>query len=366
MFFIDLVLYLKYEREIKEIHMKIYELHIKGLTKLNNNIPAYKRGKFLGLCDDWMINHLKSLNVDAVQIMPIFKDIDTYWGYSPVSWTEHNEKYGTLSELKEMISVLHDNGIKVILDVVFNHTAITIKDVKYCDYDMTGCGNMVDVKLSLDTIMKSIHYWMRDIDVDGMRFDLADVLGMEDGKFNTNAKFFKEMEKYNDKILIAEPWSISSYSVDKYPDNWLQLNDKIRDAVRCGKTYYCGKNYKKYIGFATSHDGFTLSDLVSYNKKHNEKNGENNRDGSDNNYSSNHGAEGITDNQWIIDAREQTKRNMIKNLIISSYHIMILAGDEFGQTQNGCNNDYLYGTSLDWNKYDENSDLFKWYCSALK
>jgi glycogen operon protein len=355
--------------------MIIYECHIDGFSKLNNNIPEFKRGKFLGLCDEWTIRHLKSLNVDVVQIMPIFKNLNTYWGYDPVSWTEHNEKYGTLQELKQMISALHDNGIKVVLDVVYNHIHGDHKGVVKGDKAFSGCGDDVRVDLSLPAIKESIDYWMSIFD--GMRFDLAPVLFREGNYFNPGGEFAKYIKTHadNGKIIVVEPWDLGcfvdygkygGYFVGQFPSFCLEHNDKIRDAVRQGKTYYCGSNYKKHIGFATVHDGFNLTDLVSYNQKHNERNGENNRDGSDCNYSNNHGTEGLTDNKCIIKARLNTKKQIIKNLITSAYHIMIFMGDEMGHTQNGNNNNYLHENHLNWDDLEKNRDWFDFYCDALK
>jgi glycogen operon protein len=331
-----------------------YELHVFDLTANCQHVKLEDRGKFMGVCSPFIISHLKSLGVNCVQLMPVFDSVGTHWNYDSTSWFDLNPKFGTLSEFKAMVDTLQASGIKVVLDVVFNHVANDLMDkfkddgVKFYDWDITGCGNTVDVKGSLPVIMKSIKYWLRYIGVDGLRFDLADVMGREGGEFNPKAQFFTEMEQYKDKILIAEPWSCASYSLNMFPDHWIELNDQIRDAVRKGGTYYCGKNYKKYMGFATYHDGFTLQDLVSYNSKHNHANGENNKDGCDNNLSNNHGAEGYTDNPWIIAAREETKKRMIENLKTSSYHITILMGDELGRTQYGNNNGYLRPNPVTW------------------
>lgn len=344
----------------------IYEAHVRGTTMLNFNLPAELRGKYLGMSHPLMIAHLKKLKVTTVQLMPVFASKGTYWGYDPVSWTELNPLYGTLEEFKQMISEFHKNGIEVILDVVYNHTAppdnecsnprwITknegpIKGVKYYNWDVTGCGNTVNVKESLPVIMESIDYWLRDIGVDGMRFDLANVLGREGGDFNINAEFFKLMEQYSDKILIAEPWDCSEYSLGRYPNNWLELNGKFRDATRQGYQYKEGTHLPVHRGvnFVTCHDGFTLEDLVSYNNKHNHSNGENNRDGCNNNNSYNFGVEGQTRDHNIKHARTVHKYWLNKQMMDSKGHVLILAGDELGNTQFGNNNSYCQDNPLGW------------------
>ena len=334
-----------------------YEMHIVDLTVECQYIPEHERGKFLGACNSFIIEHLKSLNVNCVQLMPIFDSYETHWGYDVSSWFDLNEKYGTLSDFKYMLKTFQDSGIKVILDVVYNHVATEYidsfksKGVKFFEnWNVTGCGHncTVDVKSSLPIIMKSIKYWMCEIGIDGMRFDLESVLGREElyGSFNKNADFFKEMEQFTDKILISESYDCEGYNLGEYPKNWIELHDHARDVIRNGNSLYLGDMYEKSMGYITCHDGFTIFDLVSYNFKHNEKNGENNRDGCSNNYSYNHGIEGFTDNDIIINDRENTILKMIKNLETSCKHIMLSSGDEFRLTKNGNNNSYLNSIPL--------------------
>jgi len=332
--------------------MIIYECHVKGLTAINPHVATEHRGTFLGVSDDWMIAHLKSLNVDAVQLMPVFDSHGTYWGYDPVSWFELNPKYGTLFQFMQMLGRLHDAGIKVILDVVYNHTHGKMPGVEYYDWDVTGCGNTVDVCKSLPTIMKSMRFWLRTIGVDGMRFDLANVLGREGGNFNPDAEFFTATKEFDDKILIAEPWDCAEYSLGRYPGHWLELNGAFRDCVRGGREYR-GSHVQAHrsVNFITCHDGFTLEDFVSYNHKHNEANGECNRDGCDDNKSFNHGIEGPTDDAKVLASRKEHKAWLMRQLMQSKGHKLILSGDEVGNTQYGNNNAYNQDNDIGWVKW---------------
>ena len=332
----------------------IYEAQVYDFTAKCQYVEPEHRGTFFGACHHYVIDHLKKLGVNAIQFMPVFDSVNTSWGYDVKSWFDLNSNFGTLGEFKLMVDIFRSHDIKVILDVVYNHLHGDHEGVVKGDVGFSGCGNDVRVDKSLPVIKESIDFWM-DI-VDGMRFDLAPVMFREDNYFNPHGKFSQYIKTHHDngKLIICEPWDCGgyqgyeSYFVGRFPNFCLEHNDKIRDAVRRGGTYYCGENYKRYIGFITCHDGFTLEDLVSYNSKHNERNGENNRDGCDCNYSNNHGIEGPTDNQWILDARKETKRRMRENLQISCYHTMMRMGDEFNHTLNGCNNDYLHGTPIIW------------------
>lgn len=329
--------------------MKIYELHVKGLTALHPDVSEENRGKFLGVCEDVMIEHYHSLGVDAVQLMPVFDSKESYWGYDVVSWMDLNPKYGTECEFRLMCRTLQEAGIKVIIDVVYNHTASPIPGVHYYDWNVTGCENTVDVKASLPVIMESIDYWMEY--VDGMRFDLAGVLGREGGNFNPEARFFKEMIKhaYRGKILIAEPYDLGEYSLGRFPKYWLELNTKIRDQIREQHRYlHTSFDYRKSIAFVTCHDGFTLQDLVSYNYKHNLANGEGNRDGSDCNLSYNCGVEGFTEDPQIRAWRKARKEYMLNVLDGYPGHKLILAGDEVGNSQNGNNNAWNQDNAIGW------------------
>jgi len=224
--------------------MNILELHVKGFTKVCPLVSEENRGKFLGLCEPAMIDHYKSISIDALQLMPVFDSEGSFWGYDPTSWLGLNSKYGTLAEFKLMLATLKENGIKVILDVVYNHThkSCSIPGVVYSNFDTTGCRQAVDAGASLPAIMESVDYWLRDIGVDGMRFDLAVAVGREDGRFNPNGKFFKAMEQYSDKILIAEPWDMfkdDSYQLGNFPKGWLELDGKFRDEVKSGSESSC-------------------------------------------------------------------------------------------------------------------------------
>ena len=339
-----------------------YELHVEGGTMLCPMVPEEHRGKFSGI--PYLIPHMKSIGVTVVQLMPIFNSEGTYWGYDPTSWFLVNPKYGTIEEFQEMVDILHLNGLKVILDVVYNHVSNSSKKsfedagVKFYDWDVTGCGNTVDVKASLPVIMRSIDYWLDTVGVDGMRFDLANVLGREGGNFNPEAEFFKRMYKHRDKILVAEPWDCAEYSLGRFPKYWRELNDQSRDCIRQGHTYWCNHiEWERSVNFLTCHDGFTLEDLVSYNGKHNMENGENNRDGCNNNHSYNHGAEGPTSDKNILRARTSTKHRLVQNLKESSHSYLWRAGDEFGNSQGGNNNAYRYGNPTSWLNWGSNIGL---------
>lgn len=330
--------------------MIIYEAHVRGLTMANPNVAERHRGKFLGVCDDWMISHMKSLGVDAIQLMPIFDSHGTYWGYDPVSWFDLNPRYGTLNDFLFMRAKLQDNGIKVILDVVYNHTHGKMDGVSYYDWDVSGCGNTVDVKHSLSMIMDSMHLWLSLHHVDGMRFDLANIMGREGGNFNPEATFFSQVETwFPHKILIAEPWDCAEYSLGRYPEHWLELNGQFRDVVRGGSSYTHNiLPPERSVDFITCHDGFTMWDLVSYNEKHNWANGEDNQDGCDNNQSYNHGVEGITTDISILKSRWDHVEWMKSELMNSPGHKLILAGDEVLNTQFGNNNTYCQDNEVGW------------------
>jgi isoamylase len=300
--------------------MRILECHV-NFTELNYKVPAFKRSKFLGLCDDEMLAHYELLRIDTIQIMPVFDCLETAWGYDTTSWTELNPKYGTLGEFKEMIDTLQAHGINVVLDCVFNHTACPIDGVTYGDDDhnFSGCGGTVIVNRSLPVIMSSIDYWLGI--VDGIRFDLANVLGREDQNgFNPNAEFFKLMEKHSDKILIAEPWDCDEYSLGRYPSNWFELNGKFRDCVKKGNEYV---NYdvpkERSINFVTCHDGLTMYDLIDKI-------------------------------QWFGGTNESMEghKAWLNKQLDESEHCLILAGDYMDHSQNGDGNPYMKGFPVKW------------------
>lgn len=319
---------------MRNIH--VYETHVKGLTA---NCPLIKdvgQSYFLRACDDFIINHLLSLDINTIQFMPIFDSADTYWGYDPTSWTKHNPKYGTLNELRFMVKKFQANGIKVIFDVVYNHThnSRPIKGVKYYDWDVTGCGNTVDVKASLPAIMKSMTYWLRDIGIDGMRFDLANVLGRENGNFTGNAQFFKEIEVFNDKLLIMEPWDCNEVSPYwAYPDWVLVLNGEWRDAVRKNGdiSNHTGRPEEGLMNFITCHDGLTMLDLI--NKI-----------------------------QWFSGTEQSIKNHTegFMSALRNSCNWMMLGGDEMGNSQDGDGNTYLEDNIkgyINWDNYVNTKEI---------
>lgn len=341
--------------------LKIYECHIKGLTMLSPHVPPHRKGTFLGACDPWIINHIKTLGMNAVQLLPVFESHQSYWGYDTTSWFELNSKYGTLEEFEFMLNTFQSNGIKVILDVVYNHTGTELSDVTYAKIDVTGCGNCVDVKATLPIIRRSMDYWLDEIGVDGMRFDLAGVLGREGNSgFNVNAEFFKYTEKFaGRKILIAEPYDLHEQSLGRYPDYWLELNHHFRDTIRSGHKWKGSSiiTEERSVNYICSHDGFCLNDLVSYNQKHNDANGEYNRDGSDDNISWNHGVEGFTYNDDIKKDRETHKQWMIDQLFASKGNILFRAGDETStDTKYGNNNTWCTDSPAGWNIWSTSTD----------
>jgi isoamylase len=309
-----------------------YEVHVEGGTKQCKYVPKEHRGKFLGLCSPFMVKHIKSLGVTTVQIMPVFNSTGTYWGYDPISWFDLNPRYGTLREFLVMLKTFHDNGLKVILDVVYNHVANKAKadfqkqGVSFYDWDVTGCGNTVDVRNSLPVIMDSIDYWLRVVGVDGMRFDLGNVLGREGGEFNPQAKFFHELSEYRDKIFTAEPWDCLGYSLGQFPDFIMEFNDQARETLRNGCDYWCDHlPWERSVNFITCHDGYTLHDLIKY------------------------------DGRYDMSKYKETKAGLLESFDRSSYNKLILAGDEFDNSQNGNHNAYLKGNEeswLDWSKYE--------------
>lgn len=306
-----------------------YELHIEGFSMECPFIPEDIKGNYLAICHPKSIEHFKRLSVDSLQIMPIFNSVGTYWGYDPISWIDTNPRYGTISEFQEMVDTLHDSGIKVILDVVYNHTAngYSIPGVYHYDWDVTGCGNTVDVKKSIDAILESMTYWLRDIGVDGMRFDLANVLGRENSNFNPCSEFFIRTEQFNDKIFIAEPWDCSEVSpYNGYPDWWIVLNGQWRDSVRSNKdtTNNTGRPDTGLMNFVTCHDGLTMYDLVHKLQDY----------------------KGTEESHFIHSTG-------FWNALMNSEHCLILSGDEMGNSQNGENNTYLLGNHTSWVNWDK-------------
>ncbi|QQF77870.1 glycogen debranching protein GlgX [Histophilus somni] len=400
----------------------IYELHVKGFTQLREDIPEAIRGTYAGLAHQNVIAYLKELGVSAVELLPINYHLDephlqekrlqNYWGYSPLAMFAVESKYWSnqadttpLTEFKSMVKALHKAGIEVILDVVFNHSVESekhfptfsqrgIDDRTYYWQDeagnyinLTGCGNTLNLSTEIGRkwIIDCLCYWVEECHVDGFRFDLASVLGRETPDFNANALLFKEIEQVSilQKVkFIAEPWDIGmgGYQVGNFPAYFAEWNDRFRDDMcrfwlwKSGELgvfaerfagssdiYRCqGKLPHNSINFITAHDGFTLHDLVSYNKKHNWANGEQNRDGRSENYSYNHGMEGYKEgNSLVEEARYLSRSALLLSLLLSNGTPMLLAGDEFGNTQYGNNNAYCQDNETTWLKWQYfEQDLF--------
>ena len=394
----------------------IYELHVKGFTQLHPEVPERLRGTYAGLASEFVIDHLIKLGVTAVELLPVHhflndrhlveRGLTNYWGYNSLGYFAPESRYcaqhvpqDAVQQFKMMVAAFHAAGIEVILDVVYNHTAegshmgptlsmrgidnsayykISPEDARYY-MDYTGCGNSLNVRHPrvLQLIMDSLRYWVTDMHVDGFRFDLASTLARELYEVDRLGAFFDII--HQDPILsqvklIAEPWDVGmgGYQVGNFPVLWSEWNGKYRDTVRrfwkgeggtlsefatrlAGSSdLYQDDGRKPYasINFITCHDGFNLHDLVSYNEKHNEANGENNQDGADDNNSWNCGAEGPTDDAAVNALRWQQKRNLMATLILSQGVPMLLAGDELSQTQQGNNNTYCQDNELTWIKWD--------------
>jgi len=386
----------------------IYETHVKGFTILHPNIPSPLRGTYAALGTAPVIDHLTQLGVTAVELMPVHTFIDdrnlverelrNYWGYNSIGFFAPEPRYcatGDITEFKTMVKSLHSAGIEVILDVVYNHTAegnhlgptLSFKGIDNPAYyrlvpedpryykDYTGTGNTLNMRHPrvLQMIMDSLRYWVLEMHVDGFRFDLAATLARELHEVDRLGAFLDIIHQdpvLSQVKLIAEPWDLGEggYQVGKFPVGWAEWNDRYRDAVRSywkgdggliGELAYritgssdlyaqSGRRPYASVNFVTAHDGFTLQDLVSYNSKHNEANGEQNRDGTDNNRSWNCGAEGPTDNPDINRLRAQQKRNLVATLLLSQGVPMLLAGDELGRTQDGNNNAYCQDNEVSW------------------
>jgi isoamylase len=390
----------------------IYELHVKGFTIQHSHVPASLRGTYAGLATAPVIDHLLKLGVTAIELMPVHYFIDdrvlvqkglrNYWGYNSIGFFAPASRYsatGTINEFKTMVKTMHSAGIEVILDVVYNHTAegnqlgptLSFRGIDNPVYyrvvadnpryykDYTGTGNTLNMQHPrvLQLIMDSLRYWVLDMHVDGFRFDLAATLARELHEVDRLGAFLDII--HQDPILsqvklIAEPWDLGEggYQVGKFPVGWAEWNDRYRDAVRSywkgdggqiGELAYritgssdlyarSGRRPYASINFVTAHDGFTLQDLVSYNQKHNEANGEENRDGSDNNRSWNCGIEGPTDDPAVNALRVKQKRNLLATLLLSQGVPMLLAGDEIGHTQRGNNNAYCQDNEISWLNWD--------------
>jgi glycogen operon protein len=407
----------------------IYEAHVKGLTQLNPHVPEDARGSYSALTHPAMIEHYQRIGVTAVELMPVHqfvhdntlldKGLRNYWGYNTIGFfAPHNGYSATgqlgqqVQEFKGMVRSLHDAGIEVILDVVYNHTAEgnhlgptlsfrgidneayyrLVDDDRQYYMDYTGTGNSLNVRRphSLQLIMDSLRYWVLEMHVDGFRFDLASTLAREFYDVDKLSTFFELVQQdptISQVKLIAEPWDIGpgGYQVGNFPPQWTEWNGKYRDTVRDfwrGESATLGEFASRLTGsadlyehdgrrpvasinFVTAHDGFTLADLVSYNEKHNDANGENNNDGESHNRSWNGGVEGPTDDPAIQTLRARQQRNFLATLLLSQGVPMVLHGDELGRTQQGNNNTYAQDSELSWVHWDAADTPLTEFVSAI-
>ncbi len=393
----------------------IYECHVKGMTMLHPEVPDGLRGTYLGLCSPPIIEHLRSLGVTAIELLPVHQEASeprlhdlglvNYWGYSPIGYFAPDVRFATgghgrqVDEFKTMVRCFHAAGIEVLLDVVYNHTAegnergptLAFRGLDNACYyrlqpgheqrylDFTGCGNTLDLRHgpALGLALDSLRYWVEEMHVDGFRFDIAPVLGRMNDEFDATAPFFQRVRAdpvLSDVKLIAEPWDLgpNGYQVGAFPPGWAEWNGKWRDGVRrfwrgdmgvvgelasrlagSSDLYAAGgRGPLASVNFVTCHDGFTLHDLVSYEHKHNEANGEHNRDGSNYNLSRNWGIEGPATTTQVARVRERVKRSLLATLAFSQGVPMLSHGDELGRTQRGNNNAYPHDSPLTWIQWE--------------
>lgn len=398
----------------------IYETHVRGFSKLHPQIDEAQRGSFAALASTPVIDYLKSLGVTSIELQPVHEFIDdhflaarglsNYWGYNSIGFFAPASRYlsdGNRNEFKRMVRQLHQAGIEVILDVVFNHTAegnetgptLCFRGIDNASYyrlpeenkrayiNDTGCGNTLNCNHPrvLQMVIDSLRHWVVDMHVDGFRFDLAVSLGREQHGFDNQSAFFLRLQEdavLSQVKLIAEPWDIGpgGYQLGGFPPDWAEWNDRFRDTTRrfwrgdpglladfarglhgSSELFeHNGRRPSASINFITSHDGFTLSDLVSYNERHNEANGESNLDGHSANFSNNYGVEGATEDPAILELRERQRRNFLATLLLAHGTPMLLAGDEMGRSQQGNNNAYCLDselTWLDWSLLENHSGL---------
>ncbi|HWR85763.1 MAG TPA: glycogen debranching protein GlgX [Rhodoglobus sp.] len=411
----------------------VYEAHVKGMTELHPDVPEEQRGTYAGLAHPSVIEHLQKLGITTLELMPVHqfvndstlvdKGLSNYWGYNTIGFFAPHAGYSSTGdhgqqvlEFKSMVRAYHEAGIEVILDVVYNHTAegnhmgptLSFRGIDNAAYyrlveddlahyfDTTGTGNSFNVRHphSLQLIMDSLRYWVTEMHVDGFRFDLAATLAREFYEVDKLATFFELVQQdpvVSQVKLIAEPWDIGEggYQVGGFPPQWSEWNGAYRDTVRDfwrGEPATVGEFVSRLSGspdlyetsgrrpvasinFVTAHDGFTLRDLVSYNEKHNDANGEDNNDGESHNRSWNGGVEGETDDPAVLEIRSRQQRNFITTLFLSQGVPMLLHGDELGRTQQGNNNTYAQDNELswvDWANADEQLAAFTARVSALR
>ncbi|MEZ5353558.1 MAG: glycogen debranching protein GlgX [Bryobacteraceae bacterium] len=411
----------------------IYEMHVKGFTQLHPDVQEARRGTYAGLCSEEAIRHLLDLGVTAVELMPVHhhayerplveRGLSNYWGYNTLAFFAPDVRYsfagtpsGSVREFKTMVRNLHQAGLEVILDVVYNHTAegnhlgptLSMRGIDNSAYyrvvphnrrfymDYTGCGNTLNMvhPRVLQIIMDSLRYWVLEMHVDGFRFDLASALARELHEVDRLGAFFDIIHQdpvLSQVKLIAEPWDLGEggYQVGNFPVGWTEWNGRYRDSVRrfwkgegglvselatrlAGSSdLYERSGRRPYasINFVTAHDGFTMQDLVSYNHKHNEANGENNLDGENHNISWNCGVEGPTTDESILTLRKKQVRNLLATLLLSQGVPMISMGDELGRTQMGNNNAYCQDNELSWVNWEltaEQQDLLEFVRALIR
>ncbi len=388
----------------------LYETHVKGYTMRHPSVPKELRGTYSGLAVKEVVDWIRGLGVTSVELLPIHslvdegflaeKGLSNYWGYNTIGFFAPAQRYSSKpafahAEFKEMVAHLHDAGLEVILDVVYNHTAegnelgpnLSFRGIDNDSYyrllpddkrryiNDTGTGNTLNLSNSrvVQMVSDSLRYWVQEMHVDGFRFDLGTILAREWHGFDQGSGFLHVCQQdpvLNGVKLIAEPWDLGpgGYQVGGFPPGWSEWNDRYRDDIRafwvgdsgktpalaarlCASADVFNKRGRKpwaTVNFVTAHDGFTLRDVVSYNDKHNDANGENNRDGNNHNYSWNHGAEGETDDAAIMAVRQRQMRNLLATMLLSQGTPMLVAGDEFGRTQHGNNNAYCQDNEISW------------------
>lgn len=390
----------------------IYETHVRGLSMLHPHVPEDLRGTVAGLKTSELIRHIQSLGVSSIELLPVHaflndqhlleKGLNNYWGYNSIAFFAPHPQYlasGRISEFKEMVAQLHDAGLEVLLDVVYNHTAegnelgptLSMRGIDNATYyrlqpdekryyvNDSGTGNTLDLghPCVLQMVTDSLRYWATEMQIDGFRFDLATILARHAHGFDERHGFLvacRQDPVLSETKLIAEPWDCGhgGYQVGGFPPGWMEWNDRYRDTIRAfwrgdegqigelasrltaSGDFFNQRGRRPFasVNFVTAHDGFTLRDVVSYDEKHNEANGEDNQDGSDHNYSWNHGQEGPTNDPDIRALRLRQMRNMLATLMLSQGTPMLLAGDEFSRTQNGNNNVYCQDNELGWVNWD--------------
>ena len=407
----------------------IYEMHVRGFTRLMPGVPEHERGTYAGLASDAAIAHLKRLGITAVSLLPVQQILDeprlssmgltNYWGYNTLGFFAPDPRYASTAtprdEFRGMVRTLHAAGIEVLLDVVYNHTpegdergpSLSWRGLDNASWyrlasdrshyeNWSGCGNTLDIRHPrvLQMVMDSLRYWVQEMHVDGFRFDLAPVLGRASPGFERDGPFFKALQQdpaLQGIKLIAEPWDLgpSGWQVGQFPNGWLEWNDRFRDTVRA---FWLGgdctrgdlalrlagssdllqarrRSPLESVNYVVSHDGFTLADLVSYDMRHNQANGENNRDGHGHNLSWNCGWEGPTSDPEVTRLRERLKRALLATVLLAQGTPMLAAGDELGHTQGGNNNPYCQDnatTWIDWAAADESLIAFTAHVLELR